>query len=140
MDEDDNLGAEDDVKNMIIELETQPDLNDEMQDMLHDPLTQNTKKELYADVQVGGLDQSLESMRKAMACGKKKTAENVHRAQNRVTGPKSQKPWAHWKNDTEVGKRHHTLEGHRPQSIKKPDGSRFSWSSCSMKHETAGVI
>ena len=76
------------MKNMIIELETQPDLNDEMQDMLHDPLTQNTKKELHVDVQVGGLDQNLESMRKAMACGKKKTAENVHRARNRVTLPK----------------------------------------------------
>ena len=36
---------------------------------------------------MGGPEQSLESLRKAMAYGKKKTAENVHRARNRVTRP-----------------------------------------------------
>ena len=85
MDEDDNLEAEEDVENMMIDLKINPDLSDEMQDMLYDQLTQYTKKELLADVQVGGPEQSLESLRKAMAYGKKKTAENVHR--NRVTRP-----------------------------------------------------
>ena len=48
-----------------------------MQDVLYDRLTQHAKRELLADVQMGGLQQSLESLRKAMAYGKKKTAENV---------------------------------------------------------------
>ena len=39
MDEDDNL-------NMMIDLKINPDLSDEMQDMLYDQLTQYTKKEL----------------------------------------------------------------------------------------------
>ena len=36
---------------------------------------------------MGGPQQSLESLRMSMAHGKKKTAENVDRAQNRVTRP-----------------------------------------------------
>ena len=87
MDEDDNLEAEDDIESMLIKLKIDPDLIDEMQDMLYDQLTQYTKKELLADVQMGGPEQSMESLRKAMAYGKKKTAENVHRARNRVTRP-----------------------------------------------------
>ena len=71
----------------MIDLNINPDLSDEMQDMLHDQLTQCTTKELLADVQMGGPEQSLESLRKAMAYGKKKTAKNVHCAQNRVTRP-----------------------------------------------------
>ena len=71
----------------MIDLKINPDLSDEMQDMLYDQLTQYTKKELLADVQMGGPEQSLESLRKAMAYGKKKTAENVHHARNRVTRP-----------------------------------------------------
>ena len=87
MDEDDNLEAEEDVENMMIDLKINRDLSDEMPDMLYDQLTQHTKKELLADVQMGGPEQSLESLREAMAYGKKKTAENVHRARNRVTRP-----------------------------------------------------
>ena len=79
--------AEEDVENMMIDLKINPDLIDEMQDMLCDQLTQYTKKELLADVQIGGPEKSLESLRKAMAYGKKKTAENVHRGRNRVTRP-----------------------------------------------------
>ena len=71
----------------MIDLKINPDLSDEMQDMLHDQLTQCTKKKLLADVQMGGPKQSLESLRKSMAYGKKKTAQNVHRARNRVTRP-----------------------------------------------------
>ena len=69
MDEDDNLEAEEDIENMMIDLKIKPDLSDEMQDMLYDQLTQYTKKELLADVQVGGPQQSLESLVKAMAFG-----------------------------------------------------------------------
>ena len=79
--------AEEDVENMMIDLKINPDLSDEMQDMLQDQLTRYTKKELLADVHMGGPEQSLESLRKAMACGGMKTAENVHRARNRVTRP-----------------------------------------------------
>ena len=39
-DEDDNLEAEEDVENMMIDLKINPDLTDEMQDMLYDQLTQ----------------------------------------------------------------------------------------------------
>ena len=49
MDEDDNFEAEEDVENMMIDLKINPDLTDELQDMLHDQLTQYTKKELLAD-------------------------------------------------------------------------------------------
>ena len=87
MDEDDNLEAEEDVENMMIDLKINPDFSDEMQDMLYDQLTQYNKKELLADVQMDGPEQSLEPLRKAMAYGKKKMAENVHRARNRVTRP-----------------------------------------------------
>ena len=83
MDEDDNLEAEEDVESVKIDLKIIPDLSDEMQDMLSDQLTQYTKKGLLADVQMGGPQQSLVSLRKAMAYGKKKTAENVGRARNR---------------------------------------------------------
>ena len=58
MDEDDNLEAEEDIENMMIDLKINPDLADEMQDMLYDQLTQHTRKELLADVQMGGLEQS----------------------------------------------------------------------------------
>ena len=44
IDEDDNLEAEEDVENMMIDLEIDPDLSDEMQDMLYDQLTQYTRK------------------------------------------------------------------------------------------------
>ena len=39
-------------------------------------------------VQMGGPEHSMEFMRKAMAYGKKNTAENVYRARNQVTRPK----------------------------------------------------
>ena len=44
MDEDDNLEAEEDVENMMIDLKINPDLADEMQDMLCDQLTQYTRR------------------------------------------------------------------------------------------------
>ena len=53
MDEDDNLEAEEGVENMMTDLKINPDLSDEMQDMLYDKLTQYTKKDIFADVQVG---------------------------------------------------------------------------------------
>ena len=84
---DGHLEAEEDVENMMIDLKINPDLADEMQDMLYDQLTHYTRKELLADVQMGGPEQSMESLRKVMAYGKKKAAENVHRARNRVTRP-----------------------------------------------------
>ena len=98
MDEDDNLEAEEEIN-----LKINPDLSDEMQDMLYDQLTQYTTKELLADVKMGGPEQRLEPLRKAMAYGKKKTADNVHRSRNRVRNRGNQ--WANLKNDTEAGKR-----------------------------------
>ena len=47
MDEDDNLEAEEDVENMMIDLKINPNLSDEVQDMLYDQLTQYTKKESF---------------------------------------------------------------------------------------------
>ena len=61
-------------------------LVEEPQDAL---LTQYTKGELLADIQIAGPGMSFESSRKAVAQGKKKTAENVHRARNRVSRPEN---------------------------------------------------
>ena len=72
---------------------TQEDLSDleqlveELQEALYDQLTQYTKGELLPDIQIAGPGMSFESYRKAFAQGKKKTAENVHRARNRVSRP-----------------------------------------------------
>ena len=54
---------------------------------MYDQLTQYTKGELLSDIQMAGPKQSMDSYRKAFAYGRKKTAENVHRARNRVTRP-----------------------------------------------------
>ena len=62
-------------------------LVEELQDALYDQLTQYTKGELLADVQIAGPGMSFESYRKGFAQGKKKTAENVVRARNRVSRP-----------------------------------------------------
>ena len=75
--------------------------------MLHDHLTQYTKTDVRPDIQMDGLEQSQESLRKVMAYGKKKTAENVHRARNRVTRPEIaetmgqlEERYRSWKKDT----------------------------------------
>ncbi len=49
---------------------------------MYDQLTQHGKVELLADIRMAGAANSMESYRKAHAYGKKKTAENVHRARN----------------------------------------------------------
>ena len=73
-DDDDNLHDANDVKQ-------------ELQHALYDQLTHYTKGELLADIQIAGSGMSFESYRKAFAQGTKKTAENVHRARNRVSRP-----------------------------------------------------
>ena len=148
MDEDDNLGAEEDVEDMMIDLKINPDVADEMQDMLHNQPTQYTRRELLADVQMGGPEQSVESVRKAMAFGKKKTAENVHRARNRVTRPEVAETMHGSTGRTipKLEKGHCLLEGHRAHDFKDqtmvsilmdfvPDEIH---KETSMNHETAG--
>ena len=107
MDEADNIEAEEDVENIMIDWKINPDLADEMQDMLHDQPTQYTRKELLADVQMGGPERSLGSLRTGMAYGKKNAAENVHRARNRVTRSQMaetmgqlEERYRSWKKDT----------------------------------------
>ena len=87
MDEEESLENEEEVDDMLEALKVNTDLKDDLQDMLYDQLTQYTKKELLSDIQMAGPSQCFESLRKAMAYGKKKTAENIHRARNRVTRP-----------------------------------------------------
>ena len=52
---------------------------------LYDQLVQYTEGELLSDVQIAGPCLSFNSYRKAYHAGKKKTAENTHRARNRVS-------------------------------------------------------
>ena len=75
------------VNTMLTELKISMDLRSDFQDMLYDQLNQYTKGDLLSDIQMNGISQVFESYRKATVYGKKKTAENVHRARNRVTRP-----------------------------------------------------
>ena len=77
----------DDVEKMLTNLNIDPNLAEELSETLYDQITQYTKGELLADIQMAGPAESMESYRKAYAHGRKKTAENVHRARNRVTRP-----------------------------------------------------
>jgi hypothetical protein len=86
-DDDDELEDIDDVKTMLKDLGIAEDKAEDMCDTLYDQLTQYTKGELLADVQMAGPMESMESYRKAYAHGRKKTAENVHRARNWVSRP-----------------------------------------------------
>ena len=76
-----------DVKQVLKQLGVGQQLVEELQDALCDQRTQYTKGELLADIQIAGRGMSFESCRKAFAQGKKNTAENVHRARNRVRRP-----------------------------------------------------
>ena len=87
LDEDDSLEMDEEVEEMLRAVNVNPELREDLQDMLYDQLTQYTKKELLSDVQMAGPKQCFESLRRAMAYGRKKTAENIHRARNRVTRP-----------------------------------------------------
>ena len=86
-DDDDCLDDVNDVKQVLKQVGVGQQLVEELQDALYDQLTQYTKGELLADIQIAGPGMSFESYRKAFAQGKKKTAENVHRARNRVSRP-----------------------------------------------------
>jgi 3-hydroxyacyl-CoA dehydrogenase len=77
----------DDVEKMLTDLGIDSDLAEELSETLYDQLTQYAKGELLADIQMAGPMESMESYRKAYAHGRKKTAENAHRARNRVTRP-----------------------------------------------------
>jgi len=87
MDENEDLDDFVKVSDMLIELKISMDLRSDLQDMLYDQLNQHTKQDLLADIQMNGISQIFESYRKAIVYGKKKTAENVHRARNRVARP-----------------------------------------------------
>ena len=87
MDESEDLDDATKVNTMLIELKISMDLRSDLQDMLYDQLNQYTKGDLLSDIQMNGISQVFESYRKATVYGKKKTAENVHRARNRVTRP-----------------------------------------------------
>ena len=86
-DDDDELEDIDDVKTMFKDLNIEESTAEEMSETLYDQLTQYVKGELLADVQMAGPLASMEAYRKAYAHGRKKTAENVHRARNRVSRP-----------------------------------------------------
>ena len=87
MDENADLDDITKVSTMLIELKISMDLRSDLQDMLYDQLNQYTKGDLLSDIQMNGISQVFESYRKATVYGKKKTAENVHRARNRVARP-----------------------------------------------------
>ena len=87
MDENEDLDDATKVNTMLIELKISMDLRPDLQDMLYDQLNQYTKGDLLSDIQMNGISQVFESYRKAAVYGKKKTAENVHRARNRVARP-----------------------------------------------------
>ena len=97
-----------DVENMMIDLKINPDISDEMQDMLYDQLSQDTMKELLAHVQMSGREQSLESLRKAMAYRQEdRRAQHVHRAlqSNDATRVRGDHAWSSWKTDTDGGRK-----------------------------------
>ena len=83
----DNLEDIDEVKKIFKDVGIDEDLAEDMLEILYDQLTQYTTGELLADVRMIGPMGSMESYRKAYKYGKKKTAENVHRARNRVSRP-----------------------------------------------------
>ena len=60
---------------------------EELQESLYDQFVQYTEGELLSDVQIAGPCLSFNSYRKAYHAGKKKTAENIHRARNSVSRP-----------------------------------------------------
>ena len=87
LDSDDSLEEPEQVRRLLAKIKIQPDLEEDLQEALYDQLTQYSKEDLLADIQMAGPRTSFESYRKAFNHGKKKTAENVHRARNRVTRP-----------------------------------------------------
>ena len=104
--EEECLESDEEINSMLSMININTDLKEDLQDMLYDQLTQYTAKELLADVQMGGPRQSMEVLRKAMMHGRKKTAENVHRARNRVTRPdiaenlvQLEEKYRNWKKD-----------------------------------------
>ena len=84
-DDDDSLDDVNDVKQVPKQAGAGQQLVEEVQDALYDQLTQYTKGELLADIRIAGPGMCSDSYRRAFAQGKKKTAENVHKARNRVS-------------------------------------------------------
>ena len=129
MEEDDNLETEEDFENMMIVLKINPDLSEEMQDMLHDQLTQCTKSFLLT---FKWPLQGLESFRKAMVYGKKKTAQNAHRARNRVARPEIAETMGQLEERYRSWKKDFAYLKDRSYDF-KDQWSRSSWTSCPMK-------
>ena len=87
MDEDEFLETHVKVQNLLKTLKINPDQEMDLKELFYDQLTQYTKKKLHTTIQIGGPILRMETYRKATLYGKKKTAENLQRARNRVTRP-----------------------------------------------------
>ena len=94
-----------DVKKMLKDLHIEENMAEELSEILYDQLTQYVKDELLADIQMAGPLESMESYRKAHAHGRKKTAENVHRARNRASRPRSRRRWRSWTISSKSGRK-----------------------------------
>ena len=85
---DDDKGLEDSsIDEMLKKLHISADCKQDLMSILHDQLTQYTKDDLLAEVQLGGVMRSMEVIRRAVVYGRKKTAENLQRARCRVVRP-----------------------------------------------------
>lgn len=72
LDEDDDLETDEEIEEMLRAVNVKPELREDLQDMLYDQPTQYTKKELLSDVQMAGPEQCFESLRRALAYGKRR--------------------------------------------------------------------
>ena len=147
MDDDDDLETANRIGKLLKYLNIKESLAEELQDILYDQLTQYTKAELLSDLQIAGPQQSMESYRKAVLYGKKKTSENVHRATNRVTRPviaetmqQLEEKYKKWKKDIAYLKDINAYEFKETSMISIlmdfiPDEAH---KEISMKHETVG--
>ena len=82
-----DLEDEKKVNTLLKSIGINPTVAEELQECLYDQLVQYTEGELLSDVQIAGPCLSFNSYRKAYHAGKKKTAQNTHRARNRVSRP-----------------------------------------------------
>ena len=82
-----DLEEKNDIDEFFKDVGLEGEKAEEMLEILYDQLTQYTTGELLADVRMLGPMGSMESYRRAVRDGRRKTAENIHRARNRVTRP-----------------------------------------------------
>ena len=82
-----DLEDEKKVKALVKSIGINPRVAEALQESLYDQMVRYTEGELLSDVPIAGPCLSFNSYRKAYHAGKKKTAENIHRARNRVSRP-----------------------------------------------------